>query len=855
MHTYARPQVNQLVQEITQDDLPLIVSVTGPRQTGKTTMIKQALDRIDLPGRYLAVDRIFTDPTDPRHEKDTRGQRAWLLNTWEQARQDAERNERGLVLALDEIQYIDGWSPIVKGQWDRDRDTGCPLRVVVAGSAPWSMLTGLRESLAGRFMPVKVGHWSFPEMVGAFGFTLDQYLFFGGYPGPARLVKNVDRWRSYVSDTIISPAIEKDIIALTRIEKPALMRRLMELAADYSGQILSYNKMLGQLQESGNATTLAEYLDLLSQASLVTGLPKYSGARYVARGSSPKLNVLNTALMTAQLKRSFEEVRADRTLWGRIVETAVGAHLHNTAGLTADLYHWRDAIHEVDFVLSRGLGPVGIEVKSGPGAGRRQASEAFRNRFPGARTLLVGERGIPLDEFLSKPARYWADYNGPSRAGAGSGGESGQASHSRSGGSTVREPTPKYTGKARAEAWTQPLVPGWKESEDYAVEAERRRFRKDAREQIAQIARGDGSPWLWHRIGRAYMCAIPGHFNDEPTASLRTQVESDQRLLDAALRGLPHFVHRHDIPALDEMARLDGTEEGDSYSYPLLASLAETARHGGDPLRRLDEAGITRAVGAFHLARFVKEPTWYRRAVHRYPRLCADALVTVQRSLIRRRSQRTGYLFALSDDEMYSEVARLAVPTLLGVFPTRCTKTQISALHALLWAGLLLVPRADLAERIRRRVAARNMDAAQRALWLAAGLFISANEYRPQLVTFVLTGREARARHILNFLVPERPCRRDLPEPWDDWATPDIVALFRAFARRYDPWWGGPRSRYEVTTHGLRVDWLLKRWLLILADRIEVEGEEPLLSLSRHSALDRWFDEIQGLRLRSRLHG
>ena len=446
MHTYARPQVGEVVREITQCDLPLIVAVTGPRQTGKTTMIKQALERVDLPTRYLGVDRVFADASDPRQRKGNRGRRAWLLNMWRRARHDAERNDRGLVLVLDEIQYIPGWSPIVKGLWDQDRDTGCPLRIVLAGSAPWSMLTGLRESLAGRFMPVKVGHWSFPEMVGAFGFNLDQYLFFGGYPGPARLVKDVNRWRSYVSDTIISPAVERDIIALTRIEKPALMRRLMDLAADYSGQILSFNRMLGQLQEAGNATTLAEYLDLLSQASLVVGLPRYSGARYVARGSSPKLNVLNTALMTARLTRSFDEVRADHTMWGRLVESAVGAHLHNTAGHTADLYHWREAMHEFDFVLSRGLGPVGIEVKSGAGAGKRHAREAFRSRFPGARTLLVGKRGIPLDEFLSKPARYWADYDGPSQPGAGS---RKRTCGEDAGTQPVREPTPRYAGKAR----------------------------------------------------------------------------------------------------------------------------------------------------------------------------------------------------------------------------------------------------------------------------------------------------------------------------------------------------------------------------------------------------------------------
>ena len=705
-------------------------------------------------------------------------------------------------------------------------------------------MTGLHESLAGRFMPVDVGHWSYPEMARTFGFTLDQYLFFGAYPGMASEIGDTTAWRTAVQRTIISPAIERDIIALTRIEKPALMRRLMDLAADYSGQILSYNKMLGQLQEAGNATTLAEYLDLLSQASLVAGLPRYSGARYVARGSSPKLNVLNTALLTARLTRSFDEVRADRTLWGRLVESAVGAHLHNTAGLTADLYHWREAIHEVDFVLSRGLGPVGIEVKSGAGAGRRRAREAFRSRFPRARTLLVGERGIPLDEFLSRPAKYWADYDGPSQPGAGS----PKQTRGEDRGSPVREPTPRYAGKARTETWTQPLVPGPIESGDPVAEDRQRKFMAELRKRIAQIARGEGPPWLWDRIGCAYMCAIPGHFEDEPVTSLRTQVEADERLLAAALRGLPHFVRRNDVPSLDQMARQDATPEGDFHAYPILAGLAETARQGGDPLRHLDDTGISRAVGAYHLARYVKEPTWYRRAIELHPQLCADALITVYRALIRRRAECDGPLLTLSDDDRYAEVARLAVPTLLGVFPTRCTRTQIAALHALLWAALLHAPRAELAQRIERRVAARNMDAAQRALWLAAGLFTAAKRYRPELVTFVLTGREPRANRILGFLVPEKPRRRDLPEPWDDWETPDIVALFKAFARWNDPWWGGQRSRYDATTQSLRTDWLLKRWLAIVADRIEEEGEESLLSLSRLPALDRWYREIDELR-------
>ena len=300
-------------------------------------MIEQALRRVDIPSRYYPVDESLAEHAHQRDEEGDSIRTGWLLDTWKQAREDAEQSSRGFVLALDEIQYVKGWSTIVKGQWDRDRRTGCPLRVIVSGSAPWSLLTGLHESLAGRLMPVQARHWSFSEMSAAFDFGVDEYLFFGGYPGMASEVGDVEAWRKAVLKAIIAPAIERDIIALTRVDKPPLMRRLMELAARYSGQMLSYNKMLGQLREAGNTSTLATYLDLLSDAGIVTGLPRYSNKPYPGRASSPKLNVLNTALMTAPLTYTFEEARADRTFWGRLVESAVGAHLHNTGGSAVEL--------------------------------------------------------------------------------------------------------------------------------------------------------------------------------------------------------------------------------------------------------------------------------------------------------------------------------------------------------------------------------------------------------------------------------------------------------------------------------------------------------------------------------------
>ena len=311
------------------------------------------------------------------------------------------------MLALDEIQKTPNWSETVKGLWDADRIAGRPLHVIIIGSAPLLMQSGLTESLAGRFEPIRVTHWDFREMSDAFGFDLDIYLYFGGYPGAALFIHEESRWRDYVLNALIESNVERDILSMTRVDKPALLKQLFDLGAAYSGQILSYTKMLGQLRDAGNTTTLARYLNLLSSAGLLTGLQRWANKPVRSRASSPKLNVLNTALMTAGSGYSFEEARADRTYWGRLFESAVGAHLLNSASSDIRLHYWRDSPFEVDFVLQRGERVVAIEVKSGREPGDMMGLEEFGRRFEPHRSLLVGTGGIPLHEFLSVPAAEW----------------------------------------------------------------------------------------------------------------------------------------------------------------------------------------------------------------------------------------------------------------------------------------------------------------------------------------------------------------------------------------------------------------------------------------------------------------
>ncbi len=393
---YTRPQAAALLDRLREPRRFLQV-VTGARQVGKTTLAVQVAERSGLPHRFASAD----EPTLRSPE--------WIAQQWDAARLLADDADReGALLVLDEVQKAPDWAESVKRLWDEDTRSGRRLKVVVLGSAPLLLARGLTESLAGRFERLHLPHWSFVEMRAAFGWSLERYLFYGAYPGAAPLARQPARWSRYVLDSLVETTVARDMLLLTRIDKPALLRRLFALGCAYSGQILSYNKMLGQLQEAGNTTTLAHYLDLLAGAGMLTGLPKYAGAAARRRGSSPKLQVLNTALMTAGCGLTLARARKDGAFWGRLVESAVGAHLANAAASGAcDLFYWRERNREVDFVVRAGDATTAIEVKSGRARDTAPGMAAFAAAFRPARMLLVGGDGIAIDDFLSKPVEYW----------------------------------------------------------------------------------------------------------------------------------------------------------------------------------------------------------------------------------------------------------------------------------------------------------------------------------------------------------------------------------------------------------------------------------------------------------------
>ncbi len=394
---YKRTIFHILLKRI-QEPRRFIQVLAGPRQVGKTTIARQVMEAVSIPVHFATAD------------EPTLRDRTWITQQWEIARlkMNEKNKKKGALLILDETQKVTEWSEIIKRLWDEDTHSGLPLKVVLLGSSPLLIQRGLTESLAGRFEIIPVTHWSYVEMRDAFGWNLEQYILYGGYPGAAGLIEDQERWARYIIDSLIETTISRDILLLTRVDKPALLRRLFQLCCDYSGQVLSYQKMLGQLHDAGNTTTLAHYLDLLNGAGLISGLSKFSGKRVKQRSSSPKIQVLNTALMSASSHLSFEAAQQERDYWGRLVESAVGAHLVNsTRGKNIEVFYWLERNREVDFILRAGNNVAAIEVKSGRRRERLFGIEAFSKAFRVKRQLWVGEQGIPVGEFLSTPIERW----------------------------------------------------------------------------------------------------------------------------------------------------------------------------------------------------------------------------------------------------------------------------------------------------------------------------------------------------------------------------------------------------------------------------------------------------------------
>ena len=161
---YIRKQFGILKERILEPRKFMQV-VAGPRQVGKSTLVLQVLNELNIPHSLLAADAVNPEDSD------------WIHRIWEAARttmilQGADE----YLLVIDEVQKIDNWSEIVKREWDSDTRNRINIKVVLLGSSRLLLKKGLTESLAGRYELIRMPHWSLDEMRDAFGFTLDEYI-------------------------------------------------------------------------------------------------------------------------------------------------------------------------------------------------------------------------------------------------------------------------------------------------------------------------------------------------------------------------------------------------------------------------------------------------------------------------------------------------------------------------------------------------------------------------------------------------------------------------------------------------------------------------------------------------------
>lgn len=386
---FARKQFDLLKSRI-EEPRRFIQVIVGPRQIGKTTMVKQVLETVNIPFHHVTADNVPATQT------------SWVSEMWDTARSKMKMGGYAeFLLVIDEIQKIQWWSEVVKKEWDNDYFNNVNLKVVLLGSSRVMLEKGLADSLAGRFEEIRMGHWTFPEMREAFGMSLEQYIYYGGYPGAAPLINDYDRWSQYIESAIVDATINKDILQNNVVSKPALLRQTFELGATYSSQELSLTKLIGQLQDAGNTTTISSYLKLLSDAGMLTGLQKFANDAARKRASAPKFQVYNSALRNIYTDLALEQAAIQPKEWGRYFESAIGAHIVSQAFVDRyDVYYWREGNDEVDYILQKKNKIIAIEVKSNH-ENHTTGLAKFKEKFHPDNILLVGPEGMSAEDFLS----------------------------------------------------------------------------------------------------------------------------------------------------------------------------------------------------------------------------------------------------------------------------------------------------------------------------------------------------------------------------------------------------------------------------------------------------------------------
>lgn len=356
---------------------PLLQVILGPRQVGKTTTVLKLInEQYAERGMYVSADQVFNADAQ------------WLRTCWLEAQAGKK------ILFIDEIQKSHNWAEAIKALYDESKRIKKLFPCVLLGSSSLEIQKGLTESLTGRFQLIRAHHWNYQESKKGYDLSFEKYLSYGGYPGSYQFIDSAD-WADYVKNSIISTAVEKDILQFRSVKNPALFKQAFDILVSYPAQEISYNKLLGQLQDRGNVELIKYYISLFEGAFLIKTLEKYSPKTIKRKSSSPK--ILPLAPCMPSLQWGGEHTSAEK---GRIFELIVGCQLVRTG---EELFYWREGNAEVDFVLKQGKNVWAIEVKSG----RKKSDKGlqqFKKNFPSARTAMITEENY--FEFENDPLEF-----------------------------------------------------------------------------------------------------------------------------------------------------------------------------------------------------------------------------------------------------------------------------------------------------------------------------------------------------------------------------------------------------------------------------------------------------------------
>ncbi len=355
------PLLNLLKTRL-KEKSPLIQVICGPRQIGKSTSLQQFHEQSGSEKKIYLVSG------------DGIAQANWINEQWQNAI-DTNR-----ILIIDEIQKIPQWSETVKKLWDAGIRNHRPIKCVLTGSSSLSLQNGLTESLTGRFELIQANHWTLDQTLAIKKMSLNEYLTFGGYPGSYRFLNNLQRWSSYMTQSIVETVITKDILTQAHVKSPALFRQAFYMFSSVPAQVISYHKLLGQLQDKGNIDLIKYYLYLFENAFLIKTIHKFSNNEIKKKGSSPKIILMAPALS------SFHRLdNLDETAYGRIFESMVGAEFIKA---NLEIFYWSEGDYEVDFVLKHKDKLIAIEVKSRRNK-KATSIEYFLKKYPEAHTIFI----------------------------------------------------------------------------------------------------------------------------------------------------------------------------------------------------------------------------------------------------------------------------------------------------------------------------------------------------------------------------------------------------------------------------------------------------------------------------------